>query len=276
MATKKKGLGRGMDAIFLDNSLDSPEKTSTLRLSEIEPRRGQPRKVFDQNELESLAQSIRELGVLTPITVSREDGCYRLIAGERRWRAAALAGLTEIPCLIRIFDEEKRRLAALVENLQRRDLDPFEEAAGLQDLITRTGMTQAEIARRIGKSQSCIANKLRLLALSCKTQEKLRAAGLTERHARALLSLPEEKQEQAVEHIIAKQLTVEKTEEYVRLLLSPASRPKRKIYIKDIRLFVNTIDHSLRLLASQGISAHANKSEDDRYIYYSISIPKTR
>lgn len=247
-----------------------------LPLSKIVPDPHQPRKFFDPHELDALARSIRELGVLSPITVQKEDGQYRLIAGERRWRAAALAGLTEIPCLIRTFDEEKRRLAALVENLQRRDLNPFEEAAGLQELIRTTGITQAEAARKIGKSQSCVANKLRLLALSPNIQEQLRRAGMTERHARALLSLPEELRESAAAHMISRQMTVEKAEAYVRTLLTPKPRPKRKMYIKDIRLFVNTIDHSLRLLTSQGIRAHSDKTEDEQYIYYSISIPKNK
>jgi ParB family chromosome partitioning protein len=245
-----------------------------LPLSKIQPDPNQPRKIFDQQDLDALAQSIRELGILSPITVQKDGAQYRLIAGERRWRAAALAGLTEIPCLIRSMDEEKRMLAALVENLQRRDLDPFEEAAGVQELINRTGMTQAEAAKKIGKSQSCVANKLRLLSLSSPVREKLRRAGLTERHARALLTLPENARDSAVNHIISRQMTVEKTEEYIRTLLAPKSRPKRKVYIKDIRLFINTIDHSLRLLVNQGVPAHSNKSEDDQYIYYSISIPK--
>lgn len=247
-----------------------------LPLSKIVPDPNQPRKIFDSQELASLAQSIRELGVLSPITVQKQGAQYRLIAGERRWRAAALAGLTEIPCFIRFFDDEQRRLAALVENLQRRDLDPFEEAAGLQDLITQTGLTQTQVAQKIGKSQSCVANKLRLLSLSDDIREQLRRADLSERHARALLSLPESDRASAAKHIISEQMTVEKTEAYIHSLLTPRSRPKRKVYIKDIRLFVNTIDHSLRLLANQGIPAHANKSEDERYIYYSISIPKTR
>lgn len=247
-----------------------------LPLSKIIPDPQQPRKIFDPQDLDSLAQSIRELGVLSPITVQKEGNQYRLIAGERRWRAAALAGLSEIPCLIRSMDEEKRMLAALVENLQRRDLDPFEEAAGLQELIGRTGLTQAQVAQKIGKSQSCVANKLRLLSLSSEIREQLRRAGLSERHARALLSLPEDARGAAARHIISGQLTVEKTEEYIRSLLAPKPRPQRKVYIKDIRLFVNTIDHSLRLLVNQGIRAHSNKSEDDQYIYYSISIPKNR
>ncbi len=247
-----------------------------LPLTKILPDPDQPRKVFDQAELEALAASIRELGVLSPITVVKEDGQYRLIAGERRWRAAALAGLTEIPCVIRTFDEEKRRLAALIENLQRRDLDPFEEATGIKDLISRTGMTQAEAAKRIGKSQSCVANKLRLLSLSPELRNKLRQSGMTERHARALLVLPEDKRDAALSQMIARQMTVEKAEEYIQSLLSPKTQPKRKIYIKDIRLFINTIDRSLRLLSTQGIRARSDKTEDAEYIYYSIAIPKNK
>ena len=247
-----------------------------LPLSRILPDPQQPRKQFDQDALQSLADSIRELGVLSPITVHKIDGQYRIIAGERRWRAAAMAGLTEIPCMVRHWPDEKKQLAALVENLQRCDLDPFEEAAGIRDLIDKTGLSQAEVANKIGKSPSCVANKLRLLGLSEPIRSQIRQHKLTERHARALLALPEDIQSAALSHIADKQLTVDKTEQYVRTLLSPPPKPNRKIYIKDIRLFINTIDHSLRLLSKQGIAAHSNKSEDEQYIYYSISIPKVK
>ena len=247
-----------------------------LPLSRITPDPNQPRKQFDEDALRSLANSIGELGVLSPITVHKVDGQYRIIAGERRWRAAGLAGLTEIPCVVRNWNEDKKQLAALVENLQRCDLDPFEEAAGIRDLIERTGLSQSEVANKIGKSPSCVANKLRLLGLSDSIRTQIRQHKLTERHARALLMLPEDMQEAAVSHIAKNQLTVDKTEQYIRTKLSPPSKPSRKVYIKDIRLFVNTIDHSLRLLSKQGVAAQANKSEDEQYIYYSISIPKAK
>lgn len=247
-----------------------------LPLSRITPDPNQPRKQFDQGALQSLADSFRELGVLSPITVHKVDGQYRIIAGERRWRAAGLAGLSEIPCVVRHWDEEKKQLAALVENLQRCDLDPFEEAAGIRDLIETTGLSQTEVASKIGKSPSCVANKLRLLGLSESIRSQIRRHKLTERHARALLSLPEDMQESALAHIAQKQLTVDKAEQYIRSLLSPPPKPNRKIYIKDIRLFINSIDHSLRLLSKQGIAARSDKSEDERYIYYSISIPKAK
>ncbi len=247
-----------------------------LPLFRIAPDPNQPRKQFDEQALRSLADSIRELGVLSPITVHKVEGQYRIIAGERRWRAAGMAGLTEIPCIVRQFDEDKKQLAALVENLQRCDLDPFEEAAGIRDLIDKTGLSQSEVANKIGKSPSCIANKLRLLGLSDSIRSQIRQHKLTERHARALLMLPEDMQAAALSHIVAKQLTVDKTEQYIRTLLSPPPKPNRKIYIKDIRLFINTIDHSLRLLSKQGIAAQSNKSEDEQYIYYSISIPKSK
>ncbi len=247
-----------------------------LPLSRIVPDPNQPRKQFDEDALRSLADSIRELGVLSPITVHKVDGQYRIIAGERRWRAAGLAGLTEMPCMVRNWNEEKKTLAALVENLQRRDLDPFEEAAGIRDLIEKTGLSQAEIANKIGKSPSCVANKLRLLGLSESIRSQIRQHKLTERHARALLVLPEDMQAAALAHIAEKQLTVDKAEQYIRTLLSPPTKPNRKIYIKDIRLFINTIDHSLRLLSKQGITALSDKTEDDQYIYYSISIPKAK
>jgi ParB family chromosome partitioning protein len=247
-----------------------------LPLSRIAPDPNQPRKQFDQESLQSLADSIRELGVLSPITVYKMDGQYRIIAGERRWRAAGLAGLNEIPCVVRHWDEEKKQLAALVENLQRCDLDVFEEAAGIRDLIDKTGLSQAEVAKKIGKSPSCVANKLRLLGLSDAIRRQIREHKLTERHARALLSLPEDMQSAALTHIIQKKFTVDKAEQYIHSLLSPPPKPSRKVYIKDIRLFINSIDHSLRLLSKQGIAAHSNKSEDDQFIYYSISIPKVK
>lgn len=247
-----------------------------LPLSRIAPDPNQPRKQFDREALQSLADSIRELGVLSPITVHKVNGQYRIIAGERRWRAAALAGLTEIPCMVRHWNEDKKQLAALVENLQRCDLDPFEEAAGIRDLIEKTGLSQTEVAGKIGKSPSCVANKLRLLGLSDSIRSQIREHKLTERHARALLALPKDMQGSALSYIISKQLTVDKTEQYIRSLLSPPPKPSRKVYIKDIRLFINSIDHSLRLLSKQGIAARSDKSEDDQYIYYSISIPKAK
>ena len=247
-----------------------------LPLSRIYPDPNQPRKQFDMEALQSLADSIRELGVLSPISVRKIGGQYSIIAGERRWRAAGIAGLTEIPCLVHSWNDDKNRLAALVENLQRQDLDPFEEAAGIRELLHHSGLSQAEIAAKIGKSPSCVANKLRLLSLPEDLQSQIRQHKLSERHARALLSLPLSMQANALSYIISKQLTVEKSEQYIRSLLSPAPKPQRKIYIKDIRLFVNTIDHSLRLLGKQGIAARSDKREDEQYIYYSIAIPKMR
>lgn len=255
---------------------DKDTSYKIVPLSKIEPDPDQPRKVFDPQGLEALAQSIREVGILNPITVRRFGNRYRLVAGERRYRAAAIAGLTELPCLIRSLTDEQHQLAALIENLQRHDLDPFEEAEGLQRLIAQTGMTQAQAAQKLGKSQSGIANKLRLLGLDEQIREALRAASLTERHARALLTLPEERRATAASHIISHQLNVEQTERYLRRLTAHKEQPRRKMYIKDIRLFINTIDRSVRLLTDQGIGAQAEKKEDEQFLYYSIAIPKIR
>ncbi len=255
------------------------DKTSPYRLialEKIHPDPGQPRKLFDNDALLGLAASISQVGVLSPITVQKDDDGYRIIAGERRWRAARIAGLNEMPCIISEFSPENAQLAALIENLQRKDLDPFEEAAGIRKLLNATGMTQEQAALRLGKSQSGIANKLRLLALAPEIIETLREYQLSERHARALLALPEPERAGALEHIAQGNLTVDATERYIENLQNKKARPCRRAYFKDIRIFINTIDKSIRTLSSQGIRAKASKTEDSDCVYYSITIPKKK
>ncbi|MDR1805495.1 MAG: ParB/RepB/Spo0J family partition protein [Clostridium sp.] len=190
-----RGLGRGLDALFADNELpaEGGGRTEFLRLNEIEPNRAQPRKFFDDDALRELADSIREHGVLQPLLVRpRAEGGYRLVAGERRYRAARLAGLEEVPVVIRELDDSQAMAAALIENLQREDLNPLEEAQGYKELIEKLGITQEQAAKSVGKSRSAVANSLRLLDMDEDIQAALREGKITAGHARALAMLPKE------------------------------------------------------------------------------------
>lgn len=195
MAAKKGGLGRGLDALFSENATDEG-KLSEIDISEIEPNKEQPRKDFDQESLTELADSIGRHGLLQPIVVRpRPNGRYEIIAGERRWRACRMAGLYTVPALIKEMDEQTAAEAALVENLQREDLNPYEEALGYSTLIERFNLTQEVAAERVGKSRAAVANALRLLKLPEKMLTALREGKITAGHARALLSVEGEKQE---------------------------------------------------------------------------------
>ena len=252
-----------------------------LPVDAIAPNPDQPRRVFPQHELEELAASIRSLGLLQPLTVRRGERGWELVAGERRLRAAKLAGLTEVPCLSLQIDSQRSSLLALVENLQRRDLDFWEEALALNKLISTYHLSQEEAARRIGKSQSAVANKLRLLKLPTPVLEHLRDGGATERHARALLPLADPAlQIQAADTILKEKLTVAQTEALVDQLLHPAPpappvrRPRRVFVVKDVRLFLNTVEHNLDLIKNAGISAAKTQEETDQEIVLTIRIPK--
>ena len=192
MATKSRGLGRGIESIFDENSTDS-DKIVTLNINEIEPNRNQPRKDFDEEALNSLAESISQHGLIQPIVVRPTiGGGYTIIAGERRWRACRMAGLTEIPVVIKDTGEQNLMEMALVENLQREDLNPVEEALGYKSLIDGFGLTQEEVATKMAKSRSAVANALRLLNLKEEELEALRSGKITSGHARALLSAENE------------------------------------------------------------------------------------
>ena len=192
MATKSRGLGRGIESIFDENSTDS-DKIVTLNINEIEPNRNQPRKDFDEEALNSLAESISQHGLIQPIVVRPTiGGGYSIIAGERRWRACRMAGLTEIPVVIKDTGEQNLMEMALVENLQREDLNPVEEALGYKSLIDNFGLTQEEVATKMAKSRSAVANALRLLNLKEEELEALRSGKITSGHARALLSAENE------------------------------------------------------------------------------------
>ncbi len=233
-------------------------------LDRIAPNPYQPRKVFDPAGLEELADSIRRYGVLTPLTVRREGEGYLLIAGERRLRASRMAGLETVPCYILTAEGEDLSAMALIENLQRRDLDPFEEAEGLLRLTRDFGLTQQQVAERIGKTQAAVANKLRLLKLPPPVVEIIRENGLTERHGRALLQLEDpDLQLKAAETVAAKGYTVAQTEEYVSRLLQTAPRPRRQSYIKDVRLFLNSVNKALELMKRSGFQTTLDREEQD-------------
>ena len=258
-----------------------------LRADELSPNPVQPRRRFDDEALAELSESIKTYGILNPLTVRLRGGKYELVAGERRLRAAKLAGLQEVPCILLDVNMEDASLIALVENLQRRDLDFIEEAAGINQLIRMFGMSQEEAARRIGKSQSAVANKLRLLKLPPDVLEALRENGLTERHGRALLRLQRpEAQREALAYIIDNGLTVAATDAYIDALLSSpepeppaeAEKPehKRTFVLKDVRVFLNTLSRSIDLMKQGGIDAGVQRQETEDSLILTISIPKTK
>lgn len=249
-----------------------------LPIDSIIPNPSQPRSIFSQPDLDELADSIRALGVLQPLTVRRQDGQWELVAGERRLRAAKLAGLEQVPCLSILADNQSSSLLALVENLQRRDLDFWEEALALRRLIDTYDLSQEEVARRVGKSQSAVANKLRLLRLPPNVLSLLRDGGFSERHARALLRLTSPAQQlEAAQQIQARRLTVAQTEAVVARMLEAPPTPARKrptFIVKDVRLFLNTISHSLDVMRSAGVNAQYSQEDRGEEILLTIHIPK--
>lgn len=256
-----------------------------LSTDDIYPNPVQPRKLFDDESLEELSRSIRDYGILNPLSVRIRGSRYELVAGERRLRAAKLAGLREVPCILLDVNMEDASLIALVENLQRRDLDFIEEANGINQLIRMFSMSQEEAARRIGKSQSAVANKLRLLKLPQDVLEGLRENGLSERHGRALLRLPgAEEQREALLYIIDNGLTVAATDAYVDALLSrqeeepEPEKPegRRTFVLKDVRVFLNTLSRSIDLMKQGGIAAGVRREETEDSLILTISIPKAR
>ena len=230
MANKNTGLGKGLSALLGDDFTMNPAQApSTLPISQVESYAGQPRKNFDQEKLEELAESIRQHGIIQPLTVRKlSSGYYQIIAGERRWRAARLAGLTEVPAVIIEADDRKAMELAMIENLQREDLSPMEEAEGYKILVENYGMTQEQAAQRVGKSRSAVANALRLLALSPSLRQMVEDGRLSAGHARALLPLSPALQEQAAATIIKSNLSVRQTEQLVKRLQS-APKPEKKI-----------------------------------------------
>lgn len=229
MAKGRGGLGRGLESLFEDAapSFESDTRIETLPLREIEPDPGQPRKTFDDETLAELSASIAEHGLLQPIAVRpRASGGYLIVAGERRWRASRMAGLTEVPVIVKDVTDEQAMELALVENLQREDLDPVEEAAGIRELMDHCGLTQEQAARKLGKSRSALANILRLLTLPDSVLELLKSGFITIGHAKVVLGLPTpELQAEAAQMIADNQLNVRQAEALCKKLAKPAKEP---------------------------------------------------
>jgi ParB family chromosome partitioning protein len=287
--SRTEGKRRISVQLLKKRGLYESQKILYMPVDEIKPNPMQPRRHFEADSLRELAESIAQYGIIQPLNVRRKGKAFELVAGERRLRAAKLAGLICVPCIVIDIDMEESSLIALVENLQRRDLDYIDEAEGLSMLIKTYGMSQEEAARRLSKSQSAIANKLRILKLSPEILYFLRESGLSERHARALLRLKSnEDRLQCLEHIIGNQLTVAKTEEYIEAFLKntghmeePEAKPhKRKsfphVVIKDVRIFLNTVTRGLDMMKQSGIDAQYGKDETDTDIVVTIKIPKKK
>ena len=264
MAAKKGGLGRGLDALFADNSVEENSSASAVKLSlnEIEPNKDQPRKTFDEKALSELADSIAQHGVIQPLLVRpMPDGSYQLVAGERRWRAARRAGLSEVPVVIREMSDSEMMELALIENLQREDLNPIEEAEGLQQLIHTYGLTQETAAARVGRSRPAIANALRLLSLPTPILELTRDGKISAGHARALLSLnDEEKMVEIADQILKKEISVREVERLAKAAAKEKKQPENHPLHRDT--FYDEVELALTNSLGRRIKVNLNKKEN--------------
>ena len=243
----------------------SAGKIHALPIDAIRPSPFQARTSFDEQELAGLAQSIRENGLLQPISVRKTvDGSYELVAGERRLRACKLAKMQTIPAILCNYSDERTAALGLLENLQRENLNPFEQAQGLRDVMVLWDCTQAEAAKRLGMAQPTLANKLRQFVLD---------NGLTERHTRAVLRLPENRRSEALIMIAKRKMNARATDLYIDQLLNETPGKHRVSMVKDVRIFVNTIDHAIRLMTDNGVPATSHREERDGYIEYTVRIP---
>lgn len=257
-----------------------PEEVQRIATEKLLPNPYQPRKQFKSEELLSLAESIKENGILQPLLARRINNSdyYEIIAGERRLRAAILANLATVPCLIVDCDYEESAVYSIIENIQRSDLSFFEEAQAINQMQNHFGMTQEQIAKRLGKSQSALSNKLRLLKLPADVRYFIEKEGLSERHARALLKLDTEKQMWTALNLIKeKGLNVQQTEEYINSITNKEVKPHKNNIVKifkDVRIFVNTVNKAINTMKEAGIPAESNKTETDDYIEFLVRIPK--
>lgn len=262
------------------SKLKSENKVLEIPIIRIRPNKTQPRKNFDEDELMSLARSISANGILQPLTVRKlNDTEYELVAGERRLRAAVIAGLSTVPCVLIKCSDKESAVFALIENLQRADLNMFEEARGISRLIRKFDITQEEAAIKLGKKQSTIANKLRLLKLTLEEQDWISQAGLSERHARALLRIEDEElRKKLLSQIISQSLNANESEALISDFLHrntlPDKKQDRKLIVKDLRIFVNTINKAVDTMRLSGINAIAKRTESDEFIEYTVKIPK--
>jgi len=257
---------------------NSNDEVKQLPVRDIIPSPYQPRSVFDEERIDELCQTIKTHGLIQPVVVRVRDGKYELIAGERRLRAVKKIGMETIPAIIREFNDSQTASIALIENLQRENLTSIEEAIAYQQLIEIHQLTQESLAQRLGKSQSTIANKLRLLHLSDPVKDALRERKISERHARAMIPLPEEVQLRTLEEIIKKDLNVKQTEQRVQLYqeANKKEKPRRMSFSKDIRLAINTIRQSVEMVTGSGMKVDMNESDHQDYYEIKITIPKNR
>lgn len=262
--------------------LRKPERGEEQKLiwvdpARIQPNPFQPRRDFDSDKLEALTESIRENGILQPLTVRKCHGQFELIAGERRLRAAKKLGLKQVPCVLGKYTDEQSSVLALVENIQRSELNFFEEADAIGRLLVCHELTQEEIAARLGKSQPAVANKLRLLRLPLPVRTRILENGLTERHARCLLRLPDEKNvNKALDSIVSRRLNVAESEKLIEKMLGDKVRPKRRhvAAVRDMRLFCNTLEKAVKSIKSTGLPVESRRSEHDGFVEYVITLPK--
>ena len=241
----------------------------------IYPNPNQPRRSFDQEELVNLAISIRMNGILQPITVRETPNGYEVVSGERRLRASRLAGMLSVPCIVIDVNSFKSAVYALIENLQRQNLGYFEEAVAIERLMKDFGLSQEEAAKQLGKAPSTVSNKLRLLSLQGEVRDLLCVHGLSERHARALLRLPEEKVLPVLQKIIERKLNVTQSEAYIEEILSEKqSNRTTKTMFSDVKIFLKTINHAVETMKKAGIKADIKKEEQEESFVYHIKIPK--
>lgn len=257
------------------------DKIIRIPTEKLLPNPYQPRKQFKSEEMLSLSESIKENGVLQPLICRQINNSdyYEIVAGERRLRASILANLQEVPCVVIDCDYESSALYSILENIQRSNLDFFEEAQAISQLVNHFGMTQEQIGKRLGKSQSSLSNKLRLLKLPVDVRYFIEQEGLTERHARALLRLESEKDMWTTLKLIKeRQLNVQQTEAYIDSITQKVPKQKRNVVkiFKDVRIFVNTFNKAIQTMKEAGIDAQSNKTETDEYIEFTVRIPKDR
>ncbi|MCI1693432.1 nucleoid occlusion protein [Aneurinibacillus aneurinilyticus] len=254
------------------------EEIRNIPVTRIVPNPYQPRTVFDDDKIDELCETIKVHGVIQPIVVRERGGAFEIIAGERRWRAVTRLGMEKIPAIIKDFNNEQAASIALIENLQREGLTPIEEAIAYQKLIDIHGLTQESLASRLGKGQSTIANKLRLLHLPEPVQEALLGRKISERHARALLVLKDEELQLKVLHeVVEKGWNVKQTEQRIKLLMEAQDRKpgrQRRSFSKDMRLAINTVRQSVDMVLQSGLNIQTEEEDHEEFYQFVIKIPK--
>ncbi len=252
-------------------------KLISLSPDKIVPSPFQPRREFDYYELLELSSSIQRNGLIQPMTVRKVGDRYELISGERRLRASVMAGLKTVPCVVVKAGDRECSLMCLIENIQRTDLNFFEEAEGIRKLMDEFSLSQAETAEKLAMAQSTLSNKLRLLKLNCDQRNRITAGKLSERHARAIIRLPEENRDEVINRCLAQQLSVNDTEELVNEMLVPPELSKRSSFkgvVGDLRIFTNSITKMIGTMRKSGVDATSRKNETEEFIEYTITIPK--